>query len=68
MFVEGGYDKKMKGLETERQVFLDRKTKKQIYNTYFERQKDKKNKFYLIKKGRVKASEKTNHILAYTLL
>lgn len=46
MFVEGGYDKKMKGLETERQVFLDRKTKKQIYNTYFERQKDKKNRLW----------------------
>ena len=44
MFVEGGYDKKMKGLETERQVFLDRKTKKQIYNTYFERQKEQNQK------------------------
>ena len=46
MFVEGGCDKKIKGLQTERQVFLDRKTKKQIYNTYFERQKDKKNRLW----------------------
>ena len=44
MFVGEGYDKKIKGLQTERQIFEDRKTKKQIYNTYFERQKDKKNK------------------------
>ena len=46
MFVEGGCDKKMKGLQTGRQIFEDRKTKKQIYNTYFERQKDKKNRLW----------------------
>ena len=51
MFVEGGCDKKMKGLQTGRQIFEDRKTKKQIYNTYFERQKDKKTD-YGLKQGK----------------
>ena len=45
MFVEGGYDKKMKGLETERHVFWKtERQKKQIMDWNKGRQKDKKNK------------------------
>ena len=67
MFVEEGCDKKRTSWWTERQIFEDIKTKKQIYNTYFERQKDIKDRLWT-ETGEDRKTERTGFIYWVVML
>ena len=67
MFGEKGSDKKRTSWWIERQIFEDIKTKKQIYNTYFERQKDIKDRLWT-ETGEDRETERTGFIYWVVML